>query len=87
MKNTSADAIASMQKLGLDNVQKMASTQKEVGGGPVAFNSAVKMIGSNSNVMEAYKAMIGSAANNDSQSQVQNLGLVGAQNIGSAIKE
>ena len=87
MKNTSADAIASMQKLGLDNVQKMASTQKEVGGGPVAFNSAVKMIGSNSNVMEAYKAMIGSAANNDSQSQVQNLGLVGAQNIGCAIKE
>ena len=90
MKNTSADAIASMQKLGLVNVQKMASTQKEVGevgGGPVAFNSAVKMIGSNSNVMEAYKAMIGSAANNDSQSQVQNLGLVGAQNIGSAIKE
>ena len=90
MKNTSADAIASMQKLGLDNVQKMASTQKEVGevgGGPVAFNSAVKMIGSNSNVMEAYKAMIGSAANNDSQSQVQNLGLVGAQNIGCAIRE
>ena len=87
MKNTSADAIASMQKLGLDNVQKMASTQKEVGGGPVAFNSAVKMIGSNSNVMEAYKAMIGSAANNDSQSQVQKLGLVGAQNIGSSIKE
>ena len=87
MKNTSADAIASMQKLGLDNIQKMASTQKEVGGGPVAFNSAVKMIGSNSNVMEAYKAMIGSAANNDSQSQVQNLGLVGAQNIGCAIRE
>ena len=92
MKNTSADAIASMQKLGLDNVQKMASTQKEVlglnkGGGPVVFSSTVKMIGSNSNVMEAYKAMIGSAANNDSQSQVQNLGLVGAQNIGSAIKE
>ena len=92
MKNTSADAIASMQKLGLDNVQKMASTQKEVlglnkGGGPVVFSSTVKMIGSNSNVMEAYKAMIGSAANNDSQSQVQNLGLVGAQSIGSAIKE
>ena len=92
MKNTSADAIASMQKLGLDNVQKMASTQKEVlglnkGGGPVVFSSTVKMIGSNSNVMEAYKAMIGSAANNVSQSQVQNLGLVGAQNIGSAIKE
>ena len=92
MKNTSADAIASMQKLGLDNAQKMASTQKEVlglnkGGGPVVFSSTVKMIGSNSNVMEAYKAMIGSAANNVSQSQVQNLGLVGAQNIGSAIKE
>ena len=92
MKNTSADAIASMQKLGLDNAQKMASTQKEVlglnkGGGPVVFSSTVKMIGSNSNVMEAYKAMIGSAANNDSQSQVQNLGLVGAQNIGCAIKE
>ena len=65
MKNTSADAIASMQKLGLDNVQKMASTQKEVlglskGGGPVPFGS---------------------------QSQVQKLGLVGAQNIGSSIKE
>ncbi|MBR6844741.1 MAG: hypothetical protein IKM79_06565, partial [Bacteroidales bacterium] len=65
MKNTSADAIASMQKLGLDNVQKMASTQKEVlglskGGGPVVFGS---------------------------QSQVQKLGLIGAQNIGSSIKE
>ena len=92
MKNTSADAIASMQKLGLDNAQKMASTQKEVlglnkGGGPVVFSSTVKMIGSNSNVMEAYKAMIGSAANNVSQSQVQKLGNVGAQSIGSAIKE
>ena len=92
MKNTSADAIASMQKLGLDNVQKMASTQKEVlglnkGGGPVVFGSAVKMIGSNSNVTEAYQNMIGSAANNVAQSQVQKLGLVGAQNIGSSIKE
>ena len=28
MKNTSADAIASMQKLGLDNVQKMAKDGK-----------------------------------------------------------
>ena len=87
MKNASTDVAASMQKIGFGNVQKMASTQKEVGGGPLAFNSAVKMIGSNSNVMEAYKAMIGSAANNDSQSQVQNLGLVGAQNIGCAIRE
>ena len=92
MKNTSADAIASMQKLGLDNAQKMASTQKEVlglnkGGGPVVFSSAVKMVGSNSKVMEAYQNMIGSAANNVSQSQVQKLGLVGAQSIGSVIKE
>ena len=92
MKNTSADAIASMQKLGLDNVQKMASTQKEVlglnkGGGPVVFNSAVKMVGSNSKVMEAYSTVVGNVASSLSQSQVQKLGLVGAQSIGSAIKE
>ena len=92
MKNTSADAIASMQKLGLANVQKMASTQKEVlglnkGGGPVVFGSAVKMIGSNSKVMEAYSTVVGNVASSLSQSQVQKLGLVGAQNIGSSIKE
>ena len=91
MKNASADAIASMQKLGLDNVQKMASTQKEVlglnkGGGPVVFGSAVKMVGSNSKVMEAYSTVVGNVANL-SQSQVQKLGLVGAQSIGSSIKE
>ena len=92
MKNTSADAIASMQKLGLDNVQKMASTQKEVlglnkGGGPVVFSSAVKMVGSNSKVMEAYSTVVGNVASSLSQSQVQKLGLVGAQSIGSSIKE
>ena len=86
MKNTSADAIASMQKLGLDNVQKMASTQKEVlglnkGGGPVVFGSAVKMIGS----MEAYKVMIGSVANNVAQSQSQNLNL--GQSINNVISQ
>ena len=92
MKNTSADAIASMQKLGLDNAQKMASTQKEVlglnkGGGPVVFNSAVKMVGSNSKVMEAYSTVVGNVARSLSQSQVQKLGLIGAQSIGSSIKE
>ena len=92
MKNTSADAIASMQKLGLDNAQKMASTQKEVlglnkGGGPVVFSSAVKMVGSNSKVMEAYSTVVGNVASSLSQSQVQKLGLVGAQSIGSSIKE
>ena len=86
MKNTSADAIASMQKLGLDNVQKMASTQKEVlglnkGGGPVVFGSAVKMIGSNSKVMEAYSTVVGNVANSLSQSQSQNLNLGQSINI------
>ena len=89
MKNTSADAIASMQKLGLANVQKMASTQKEVLGlkkrGSDLFNSAVKMIGSNSNVMEAYQNMIGSVANNVAQSQVQNLNL--GQSINNVISQ
>ena len=89
MKNTSADAIASMQKLGLANVQKMASTQKEVLGlkkrGPVVFNSTVKMIGSNSNVMEAYQNMIGSVANNVAQSQSQNLNL--GQSINNVISQ
>jgi len=95
MKNTSAEAIANMQKLmhklGLDNVQKMASTQKEVlglnkGGGPIVFSSAVKMAGSNSNVMEAYSTVIGNVASHP-QSQSQKLGHVGAQNIGNAIRE
>ena len=89
MKNTSADAIASMQKLGLDNVQKMASTQKEVLGlkkrGSVDLNSTVKMIGSNSNVMEAYQNMIGSVANNVAQSQSQNLNL--GQSINNVISQ
>ena len=90
MKNTSADAIASMQKLGLDNVQKMASTQKEVlglnkGGGPVVFGSAVKMIGSNSKVMEAYSTVVGNVASNLSQSQVQKLNL--GQSINNVISQ
>ena len=90
MKNTSADAIASMQKLGLDNAQKMASTQKEVlglnkGGGPVVFGSAVKMIGSNSKVMEAYSTVVGNVASNLSQSQVQKLNL--GQSINNVISQ
>ena len=90
MKNTSADAIASMQKLGLANVQKMASTQKEVlglnkGGGPVVFGSAVKMIGSNSKVMEAYSTVVGNVASSLSQSQVQNLNL--GQSINNVISQ
>ena len=92
MKSTSADAIACMRKLGLDNTQKMASTQNEVlglnkGGGPVVFGSAVKMVGSNSKVMEAYSKVVGNVASSLSQSQVQKLGLVDAQSIGSSIKE
>ena len=90
MKNTSADAIASMQKLGLANVQKMASTQKEVlglnkGGGPVVFGSAVKMVGSNSKVMEAYSTVVGNVASNLSQSQVQKLNL--GQSINNVISQ
>ena len=90
MKNTSADAIASMQKLGLDNAQKMASTQKEVlglnkGGGPVVFGSAVKMVGSNSKVMEAYSTVVGNVANSLSQSQSQNLNL--GQSINNVISQ
>ena len=90
MKNTSADAIASMQKLGLDNAQKMASTQKEVlglnkGGGPVVFGSAVKMVGSNSKVMEAYSTVVGNVANNVAQSQSQNLNL--GQSINNVISQ
>ena len=110
MKNASTDVVASMQKIGLgnaqkianaqkignaqkidnaqkivanaqkiDNAQKIASTQKEVlglhkGGGPIVFNSAVKMVGSNSKVMEAYSKAIGSF-NKDHLSQTQNIGL------------
>ena len=89
MKNTSADAIASMQKLGLANVQKMASTQKEVLGlkkrGPVVFGSAVKMIGSNSKVMEAYSTVVGNVASGLSQSQSQNLNL--GQRISNVISQ
>ena len=88
--DTSADAIASMQKLGLDNAQKMASTQKEVlglnkGGGPVVFGSAVKMVGSNSKVMEAYSTVVGNVASNLSQSQSQNLNL--GQSINNVISQ
>ena len=89
MKNTSADAIASMQKLGLANVQKMASTQKEVLGlkkrGSDFYNSAVKMVGSNSKVMEAYSTVVGNVASNLSQSQVQKLNL--GQSINNVISQ
>ena len=44
------------------------------------------MVGSNSKVMEAYSTVVGNVANL-SQSQVQKLGLAGAQSIGSSIKE
>lgn len=88
MKNTSADAIASMQKLGLANVQKMASTQKEVLGlkkrGSDFFNSAVKMVGSNSNVMEAYNTAIGNI-NRATLNQAQNFSL--NQTIGNVISQ
>ena len=78
------------QKLGLDNAQKMASTQKEVlglnkGGGPVVFGSAVKMVGSNSKVMEAYSTVVGNVASNLSQSQVQKLNL--GQSINNVISQ
>jgi hypothetical protein len=67
----------------------MASTQKEVLGlkkrGSVDFNSTVKMIGSNSNVMEAYQNMIGSVANNVARSQSQNLNL--GQSINNVISQ
>ena len=72
--------------------QKMASTQQEVlglnkGGGPVVFSSAVKMVGSNSKVMEAYSTVVGNVASSLSQNQVQKLGFLRAQSIGSSIKE
>jgi hypothetical protein len=92
MKNTSADAIAGMQKLGVFyNSQTMSNAQKEVlglnkGGGPLVFGSAVT-IGSNSKVMEAYSTVVGNVASSLSQNQVQKLGFLGAQNIGNAIKE
>jgi hypothetical protein len=67
----------------------MASTQKEVLGlkkrGSVDLNSTVKMIGSASNVMEAYQNMIGSVANNVAQSQSQNLNL--GQSINNVISQ
>jgi hypothetical protein len=68
----------------------MASTQKEVlglnkGGGPVVFGSAVKMVGSNSKVMEAYSTVVGNVASNLSQSQVQKLNL--GQSINNVISQ
>ena len=89
-KMANVQEMANVQKMA--NAQKMASTQQEVlglnkGGGPVVFSSAVQMVGSNSKVMEAYSTVVGNVASSLSQSQVQNLGLVGAQSIGSAIKE
>jgi hypothetical protein len=90
MKNSSTDVVASIQKLGLDNVQKVASTQKEVlglhkGSGTIVFGSAVKMVGSNSKVMEAYQNMIGSVANKTALHQNQNIAL--GQRIGDVISQ
>ena len=71
MKNASTDVVASMQKIGLGNVQKIANAQKI--GYVQNIGNALK-IGSASNVMEAYSKAIGSF-NKDHLSQTQNIGL------------
>ena len=90
MVNMTAEGALQSNQVEKDNVQKMASTQKEVlglnkGGGPVVFGSAVKMIGSNSKVMEAYSTVVGNVANSLSQSQSQNLNL--GQSINNVISQ
>ena len=84
MKNASADAIASMQKMGLNNVQKMANAQI-VANAQTLANAQIMKIGSASNVMSAFNAALNNAGKIQNLNQNQNFSL--NQTIGNVISQ
>ena len=90
MKNASTEVVASMQKFGLNNVQKMANAQIAVNARTVAnaqtlANAQIMKIGSASNVMSAFNAALNNAGKIQNLNQNQNFSL--NQTIGNVISQ
>ncbi len=84
MKNASTDVVASMQKFGLNNVQKMANAQI-VANAQTLANAQIMKIGSASNVMSAFNAALNNAGKIQNLNQNQNFSL--NQTIGNVISQ
>ena len=84
MKNASTDVVASMQKFGLNNVQKMANAQI-VANAQTLANAQIMKIGSASNVMSAFNAALNNAGKIQNLNQNQNFSL--SQTIGNVISQ
>jgi len=84
MKNASTDVVASMQKIGLGNVQKMANAQI-VANAQTLANAQIMKIGSASNVMSAFNAALNNAGKIQNLNQNQNFSL--NQTIGNVISQ
>ena len=79
MKNASTEVVASMQKFGLNNVQKMANAR-------IVVNAQIMPIGSASKVMEAFNtSFLGNAGKIQNLNQNQNFSL--NQTIGNIISQ
>ena len=75
MKNASTEVVASMQKFGLNNVQKMANARIVVNAQTLA-NAQIMKIGSASKVMEAFNtSSLRNAGKIQNLNQSQNIGL------------
>ena len=90
MKNASTEVVASMQKFGLNNVQKMANARIAVNARTVAnaqtlANAQIMKIGSASNVMSAFNAALNNAGKIQNLNQNQNFSL--NQTIGNVISQ
>lgn len=90
MKNASTEVVASMQKFGLNNVQKMANARIAVNARTVAnaqtlANAQIMKIGSASNVMSAFNAALNNAGRIQNLNQNQNFSL--NQTIGNVISQ
>ena len=84
MKNASTDVVASMQKIGLGNVQKMANAQI-VANAQTLANAQIMKIGSASKVMEAFNSALNNAGKIQNLNQNQNFSL--NQTIGNVISQ
>ena len=85
MKNASTEVVASMQKFGLNNVQKMANARIVVNAQTLA-NAQIMKIGSASKVMEAFNtSTLGNAGKIQNLNQNQNFSL--NQTIGNVISQ
>jgi len=84
MKNASTEVVASMQKIGLGNVQKMANAQI-VANAQTLANAQIMKIGSASNVMSAFNAALNNAGKIQNLNQNQNFSL--NQTIGNVISQ